>query len=212
LAQLKAALFDFGDTLFYSPDGAQVMVEEGLDAAVAERLWSEIWASSKTTEELARQRDISAERHREAWTRLFARAEPHLPGVSERLYERVMIADEWSPFPDSERTLRALKERGVRVGVVSNVTSDLRPAFARHGLDALVDGFTHSFERGIEKPDPELFLAACRALGSRPAETLMVGDNHLADGGALEAGLTVLLLPPVQRGAERGLDLVVRLF
>jgi len=37
-------------------------------------------------------------------------------------------------------------------------------------------------------------------------------ETALRDGGALEAGLTVLLLPPVQRGAERGLDLVVRLF
>jgi putative hydrolase of the HAD superfamily len=212
LAQLTAVLFDFGDTLFYSPDGAGLMVEEGLAPDLADRLWREIWASARSAAELARQRDVSPERHREAWTRLFARAEPHLPGVSERLYERVMVTDNWTPFPDSERTLPWLKERGVRVGVVSNVTSDLRPAFARHGLDAFVDSFTHSFEQRVEKPDPRIFLAACEALGSRPAETLMVGDSHLADGGAVEAGLTTLLLPPVSRGTERGLDLVTKLF
>jgi FMN phosphatase YigB (HAD superfamily) len=48
-------------------------------------------------------------------------------------------------------------------------------------------------------------------MGVSPAETLMVGDNHLPDGGAVVAGLTVLLLPPVPGGAERGLRHVLSL-
>jgi hypothetical protein len=39
----------------------------------------------------------------------------------------------------------------------------------------------------------------------------MVGDNHVPDGGAVAAGLTVLLLPPVPAGADRGLHHVLGL-
>jgi len=64
---------------------------------------------------------------------------------------------------------------------------------------------------GVEKPDPAIFLAACAALGSAPERTLLVGDSHIADGGGVLAGLTVLLLPQVPRGAERGLSAVLGL-
>src|SRR5258706_406631 len=68
----------------------------------------------------------------------------------------------------------------------------------------------HSFEVGAEKPDPAIFLRACEALGTKPAETLMVGDHPVADAGALKAGLLFHLLPPdgaVEK--PRGLDHVV---
>jgi hypothetical protein len=39
----------------------------------------------------------------------------------------------------------------------------------------------------------------------------MVGDSHLADGGAVLAGMTTLLLAPVERGTPRGLDVVLKL-
>jgi HAD superfamily hydrolase (TIGR01549 family) len=105
-----------------------------------------------------------------------------------------------------------LRARGIRIGIVSNVPQDLRPIFLAHGLADLVDSFTHSFEVGAEKPDPLIFLRACESLGTKPGETLMVGDHPVADAGALKAGLRFHLLPPdgaVDRA--RGLDGVVAL-
>lgn len=61
----------------------------------------------------------------------------------------------------------------------------------------------------MRKPAPALFHAACAALV--PAETLMVGDDPLSDGGAAAAGLRVYLLAPDARGASRGLSAVVAL-
>ncbi len=207
----KAVLFDFGDTLFYSPSGAAVMVEAGVDAATAQALWEEIWRASKTPEELATQRDRSPEAHRAGWSALFARADAHVPGLSRVLYERVMDPINWTPYPDVRETLRQLKAHGTRVGVLSNITTHLRPVFARHGLDGLVDAYVHSFEYGLEKPDPGLFSYACGRLGVEPWKALMVGDSHLTDGGAVAAGLTVLLLPAVAPGAVRGLSRLLQL-
>jgi len=207
---LSAVLFDFGDTLFHSPDGAALMVGAGIPPAEAAALWERIWRSSKTAPELAKRRDVSAANHRAAWTGLFQPADAYVPGLAVRLYEEVMLPRNWLPYPDTAPTLAALRAAGVRVGVISNITAHLRPVFDAHGLAGTVDAYTHSYEHEREKPDPELFLEACRALGSLPGETLMVGDSHLADGGAVEAGMPVLLLPMVPPGTVRGLDLVLR--
>jgi HAD superfamily hydrolase (TIGR01549 family) len=216
MTPIRGVLFDWGDTLFSPPDAAEVIVraarERGvrIDPERARALWDELWAVGKRPEELAKGRDLSANAHREVWTALFERANAVVPGIAATLYERVMDPRAWIPYPDTAPTLRALRERGARIGIVSNVPRDLRPIFATHGLADLVDSFTHSFEVGAEKPDPLIFLRACEALGTTPAETLMVGDHPIADAGALKAGLRFHLLPTDGAvGRARGLERVV---
>lgn len=216
MGPIRAVLFDWGDTLFTSPDAAQVIVDAGAERGVtvapeqARALWDEIWAAGKSPEELARGRDLSAEAHREVWTSLFTRADSVVPGLSTILYERVMDPSHWVPYPDTAPTLRALRERGLKIGVVSNVPRDLATVFAANGMGGLVDAFTHSFEVRAEKPAPEIFRAACFRLGVVPEETLMVGDHPIADGGAAAAGLRVHLLPEDGRAGEpRGLASVI---
>ncbi|MEA2660695.1 MAG: hypothetical protein QOH08_267 [Chloroflexota bacterium] len=208
--RIRGVCFDFGDTLFYSPDGAAVIAEAGVAPQVARELWDKIWRDSKTPEALAVQRDLSPEAHRSGWIALFAQADVHRPGLSTLLYERVMDHTKWLPYPDTEPVLRALRKRGLRIGVVSNVAEDLRPVFVARGWDELIDGFTHSYEHRIEKPDVRIFQAACTAMGTAPNETVVVGD-HPVDGGAVAAGCLVLLLPRVEPGQPRGLERVLAL-
>jgi FMN phosphatase YigB (HAD superfamily) len=208
---LSAAILDFGDTLFHSPDAVSVLVEAGVEPGLAERLWEELWLESKSPEELAVGRDLSEAVHREAWLRLLARFEPHAADLPVALYDRVIHADGWVPYPDTAEVLAALHAGGVRVGVLSNVPTPLRPLFERHGLGPFVSSYVESFRHARVKPDPELFRIACRELCVAPDEALMVGDSHLADGAAVLAGLTALVLPAVPRGAIRGLDRVLDL-
>lgn len=210
LRPLKGVCFDFGDTLFHSPDGAAVIAEAGVAPQVARELWDKIWRESKTPAAIAVQRDLSPEAHRAGWTALFEQADVHKPGLSTMLYERVMNHQKWLPYPDSELVLRELRKRGLRVGVVSNVAEDLRPVFEARGWADLVDGYTHSYEHRIEKPDVRIFLAACKAMGTAPSETLVVGD-HPVDAGAVAAGCVVLLLPRVDPSQPRGLERVLAL-
>ncbi len=207
----SAVVFDFGDTLFHSPSGPEVLVGAGIEPVLADRLWDEIWFASKTAEELAKGRDLSEALHREAWVGLFQRAEPYAPGVATELYERVMAHERWLPYPDAAGVLAALHERRVRIAVLSNIPSSLRPLFERYGFDRYVHAYVESYAQGRAKPDLELFRVACRELGVSPADALMVGDSDVADGAAVRAGLTVLLLPPVPPGTARGLEGVLRL-
>jgi HAD superfamily hydrolase (TIGR01493 family) len=208
--RLRGVCFDFGDTLFHSPDGAAVIAEAGVAPEAARELWEKIWSDSKTPAALAVQRDLSPEAHRRGWLDLFAQADVHRAGLSTLLYERVMDHRKWIPFPDTEAVLRELRTRGLRIGVVSNVAEDLRPVFEARGWADLVDAYTHSYEHRIEKPDPRIFLAACKAMGTAPSETVVVGD-HPVDGGAVLAGCVALLLPRSEPGKPRGLERVLDL-
>lgn len=181
-----------------------------LSEARARELWDEIWAVGKTPEEIAKGRDLSLEAHRRVWIELFSRLDAVVPGLSGALYERVMDPRSWVPFADTRSVLEAVRGRGLKVGVVSNVPADLRPVFKKHGLDGLVDSYTHSFEVGAEKPDPAVFLAAARSLGVKASETLMVGD-HAVDRGAERAGMRVFILPAELEGDVRGLERVLPL-
>ncbi|MGA5324049.1 HAD family hydrolase [Streptomyces seoulensis] len=136
-------------------------------------------------------RDLDAASHRAAFTGL-SRQVP-LPGetLHDALYDRHMTPAAWTPYPDAAHVLGELRQRGLAVGVVSNIGWDLRPVFREHGLDAYVDAYVLSYEHGVRKPDPRLFAVACAELGAEPEHTVMVGDSRVADGGASALGCRV---------------------
>jgi HAD superfamily hydrolase (TIGR01509 family) len=83
-------------------------------------------------------------------------------------------------FPDTLGALAALRARGVRLGLCSNLAAD----YARPIVDLLhgrLDAHTWSFEAGAIKPSPVIYAKACDALGCAPSEVLMVGDTVVAD-------------------------------
>jgi len=161
---------------------------------------AEVWA----------ERDLYAPAHRAAYVGLAATVDSGVDGLPEALYDRLLRPDGWLPYPDTAETLRALREAGIPVAVVSNVGFDLRPHFAAWGLTDLVDAFVLSYEVGRCKPDPAIFYRACGMLGVEPERTLMVGDTP-ADAGAVQAGCTALVLPAAEAGRSNGLAAVVDL-
>lgn len=217
MTRIDAVLFDWGDTLFESPHAPSVILDAAreagiaMDDAAAEQVWTDIWAASKTEQEHAKGRDLSRDAHRRVWTDLFERAQTRIPGIERILYERVMKPSSWEPYADAEPTLRALRERGLKIGIVSNHPYDLRPFFAEHGLAGYVDAYVLSGEVGAAKPSPAMFTEASRMLGVAPAHALMVGDDAVSDGGAAAVGFQLHLLPAYDHGTARGLDEVVRI-
>ena len=141
-------------------------------------------------ERVWRDRDLTGEHHRAAYTGLSRTA--GLPwDVYDSFYDRHLTPAAWTPYPDTAQVLATLRSRGVPVAVVSNIGWDLRPVFRAHGLDRYVDAFVLSFEHGVRKPDPRIFRIACDALRLRPEDTVMVGDDRRADAGAAALGCAV---------------------
>lgn len=97
---------------------------------------------------------------------------------------------------DVRPTLLGLRERGVAVGIVSDIHFDIRPPLEAAARGGLAASYTLSFEVGVRKPDPLMFSHALASLGVDSERALMIGDRSRPDGAAVEQGITTLLLPP----------------
>ncbi len=101
----------------------------------------------------------------------------------------------FSPFADAEPALEELRERGLKLIVVSNWDISLSSVLENCGIAQLVDGALSSAEAGAPKPHPAIFAAALELAGCGPGEALHVGDTPEEDcDGAHAAGIRALLL------------------
>lgn len=224
---VDAVLFDFHGTLAQVEEAVAWVLGAAADCGVTlERARATVLADRLVTAgraggpvprrvpphlvEVWAERDLYEHCHRAAYTGLAASVPVPIEGLPEALYERSLRPDGWLPYADTAATLRALRDRGVPVAVVSNVGFDIRPHFDAWELAGLVDAFVLSYEVGRCKPDPGIFLRACGALGVEPERTVMVGDSA-ADAGAVRAGCSALVLPAAPAGAANGLGAVLAL-
>jgi putative hydrolase of the HAD superfamily len=96
-------------------------------------------------------------------------------------------------YEDALPALQALREHGVKIGLISNGSRDLEEFVAHHGLDA--DCAIGSRAFGRTKPHPEIFRHALGLLDVRPEEAAMVGDSYEDDiEGARALGMRAFLL------------------
>lgn len=98
-------------------------------------------------------------------------------------------------YPGVIEGLQHMQDAGCRLACLTNKPlAFARALLADKGLDSF---FGHifggdSFER--KKPDPLPLLKTCEALGTSPAQTLMVGDSNNDAQAAQAAGCPVILL------------------
>jgi putative hydrolase of the HAD superfamily len=95
------------------------------------------------------------------------------------------------------RNLVSFRERGLRLGLVSNTTTDPRLLRAFLHAVAAEDVFetaVFSVEHGYKKPHPSIYRAALEALDTPPSSTLFVGDRVREDvRGPQEVGMRAVL-------------------
>jgi REG-2-like HAD superfamily hydrolase len=102
----------------------------------------------------------------------------------------------WRVAPGAPAALRRLRAAGVRLAVVSNWDTRLRPLLEDLQLAPLFDAIIVSAELRAEKPDARVFAEALQALGGdlQPREALMVGDDEGNDvAGATAHGCDAML-------------------
>ncbi|MCS7207533.1 MAG: HAD-IA family hydrolase [Dehalococcoidia bacterium] len=98
-------------------------------------------------------------------------------------------------FPDVLPGLRLLRERGLVLGVLSNINRDGPALLNGLGLAGAVDFLVTSREVGVEKPHPRIFQEALRRAGVQPHEALHVGDQVESDVvGAQGVGIHPVLM------------------
>jgi HAD superfamily hydrolase (TIGR01509 family) len=178
---------------------------EGLAQVVA--FLDRIWEGARVIDPDSR-RDVDPVEHRAVFDALIETVPLLGHELAEALYDTML--DMWWAYDDAVPTLKALRDKGIRTALVSNIGVDVRPVLERAGLAGLLDAVVLSCDIGAVKPDPAIFTHALELIGVRPERALMVGDSWRDDGGAAQVGTRVLLLPRT-RGPVHGLDAVLRL-
>jgi putative hydrolase of the HAD superfamily len=118
------------------------------------------------------------------------------------------------PYPDAEPTLNYLRQKGYKLGLVTD--TDGKPGIKSRRLKhldfiRLFDVVVISGEDTVHtKPSPEPFLLAASKLGVNTEECAVVGDKPFTDiRGAKAAGMLAIWIRRGDWGIEEPADLVV---
>ena len=99
------------------------------------------------------------------------------------------------PRPDAVATLRELRERGLKLGMISNATSELSALWAESEFHGLFDAVLFSADERMMKPDPRLYRRMAELLDVAAEDCVFVGDGAYRElQGAEAVGMTPVLI------------------
>jgi putative hydrolase of the HAD superfamily len=139
--------------------------------------------------------------------------DPRLRSVSTAgLVDVLLAALHFSAFPDAVALLRAPRDAGQVVVVVSNWDASLPDVLDRVGLGPMLDAVLASAAVGARKPSAAIFARALELAGCAPGEALHVGDSLEEDiEGARAAGIDAVLLRRDGSGGPPGVPTIASL-
>jgi len=196
---VRAVIFDWGGTL--TP----------WHAVDHEALWRAVCAPHFPEAEAARVSAALRAAEHDLWA---AAGTDHVSATLDQVMERAGVEptdallagyfETWDPHtltdPEAVPLLRELRERGIRIGVLSNTMWPRHAherVFIRDEVLDLIDAAVYTSEIAWSKPHPEAFRAVMAALGvDDPAACVFVGDRPYDDiHGAKSIGMRAVLIP-----------------
>jgi len=96
------------------------------------------------------------------------------------------------PYDDAVPFLEQLRQRGIKIALVSNCADNTRSFLAEMNLLPLADAVILSCEAGFAKPSPQIYLRALSALGVTAAGAVMIDDNPSCCAGAEAVGMKAI--------------------
>lgn len=182
-----------------------------VDRRALERKRRGVWTGAYAAAGLSRRRANALERARLAWclseerrgraptilhqaTWAGRRAGVRLPAAPiARALDTTLLAAPVRVYPGARAALAQLRERGIRVGLVSNIVYEsprgARRLLARHELLRSFSAVALSTAIGASKPSPRPFRWCLRRLHVPPSAAVHVGDHPYDQLGAQRAGL-----------------------
>lgn len=207
---IKAVFFDWFNTvaLYHPPREelhAAVCHEHGIEVKPEQLTRGILLADQAFFEENAR--SPIAKRSPQEQAEFFTQYEMRLlkdagievvPDVASRIMNKTLALTRNSTFvlfEDVLPTVEALKQRGLAIGLISNIERDILPLCQTLGLTPYLNFIITPREAGADKPHPAIFLAALQQARVRADEAIHVGDQYSSDiVGARGAGIKPLLL------------------
>lgn len=172
---IKAVFFDIGSTLVMGPDSAP--------HREIERIIGNPCIKARDISQIIMLEDFADSRC--VFERIKAAFNGHLS-----IHCEDKINDLWQrqecdalEIDGATEVVLALKRRGCKIGLISNIWSPYYRAFRSvcPEIASALDSATLSFREGIKKPDKTMFERALASFSLRPHEAVMVGDTYTND-------------------------------
>lgn len=209
---IRTIVFDLDDTLRYNEPHAHVFISDfaetlrgrpltQLERRAGQRWEHQYWASSK---ELTTDITAYKEGTQEFWVNYGVRSlrslgfeDTEAQQYAAQVHE--YMRENYSPvshvLPETREALATLRQRGYRIGLLTNRPKPVHAEMNTIALDLHMDFFLAASQLGAYKPDKQIFLRMLDFLRASKESVLYVGDNYYADIlGARGAGLQCLLL------------------
>ena len=196
---LRAILFDRDDTLSLTEQGmymeAALWTQErfGLEPKITLSAMREQWASVEGKWQHLR----TLEEEHQFWKEYALELGKGLNLTGEQALE---LVTEWPYYrfikavPEAREVLSKLREKGYKIGVLSNTLPNVAATLSAIEIHDLVDVAIASCTLGTHKPDLECFVQAAQLLEHAPHEILFVDDKLENVQAALELGMHALLI------------------
>lgn len=204
---LRAIFFDAAGTLIYLPQSVghhysfvARRIGLRLQAGALDAAFTACWKEMPVRAAIDGPRDDDDKGWwRDLVNRVLDRVAPDLAELDrdaffEAVYSHFAEPGVWDLYPEVREVLEALTGK-FRLAVISNFDGRLRMILEHLRVSKFFSHVFLSSELGADKPDPEIYRRALRLSGTRPDETLHVGDDPERDWeGASAAGLPIFRL------------------
>jgi len=108
------------------------------------------------------------------------------------------VTEQMTACDGAEETLREVRRRGYRTGLISNTPYPRETHEAdldNYGLKSYLDFRIYSSEFGVRKPHPDIFLAGLESMSLPPDKVIYVGDSYKWDVvGSQTVGMSPVLI------------------
>lgn len=193
LTKFKGIFFDAGNTLLsvYPSVGsiyAQAAEVFGLSVThdAIENSFKELWNVTAPLVSNEGHR-LSYEKERDWWKYLVRevfREHLHLMDFDQffdYLYRRFAETDCWRLYEEVPVVLQELRQRGLKLAIISNWDSRLPSLCDQLGISSFFETVVVSAIVGYEKPHPTIFQIALEQTGLSPEEVIYIGDDPYLD-------------------------------
>jgi putative hydrolase of the HAD superfamily len=201
IMSIKAIFFDLGLTLIrtipFEEIYRQILEKFGIELAV-----DALASAQKKTANNYDTSDYEVNTREEFWTKYNVKLLENLGIEKNRIFIASMIDELWwnysgvKVFSDVKPTLSELKNRGLKIGLVSNgYKKDLDHVLGELDLGKWFDSIVCIDSCNCAKPNKEIFLFALKDLEINADEAIFVGDSVKFDyEGALKVGIKPFLI------------------
>lgn len=101
----------------------------------------------------------------------------------------------WVEIEGARKTLLQIKNKGIKIGLISNWDNSCRQVLKKNNLLDIFDHIVISSEVGIKKPKKEIFNLAFEMGQTSAEKSIYVGDNYYDDViGSTNVGMDCILI------------------